>query len=855
MADGSIIIQAEIDDKNAQAELNRLAQKIDNLNDKIARTQNAKLSIIPEYERLDRALTNANEKLLEMQNAPYGTYSTLQLAQQAETVSILQGRFNAVDAQLEKYDATISSATNELDVHKVRAAELIDVISGASNAMDQFGDDGAEAGREASNALDEVAARMEKLGNRILGVIKTVFIFSILNRALSSFRSWLSKTITSNNEAAAAIARLRGALLTLAQPIINVIIPAFTALVNIIAKVVAVIASFVSKLFGTTAKESAKTAENLDKESGAISGVGDAAKKASKQLASFDEINKLTGDDAAGAGGGGGGGGIGADFSGIAVADDWLDQKLKGIESKVVAGLLLGGLALIAIGASLGSLKLVLAGLLLIGTAIAYGSESGVFSDWAQKLGLDRAESLVTAGLLIAGMALIVFGIILGNLMLVLAGVVLLGAGIAYGGKTGVLSDWSKKLGLEKAESLVTAALLVAGIAAIVFGIVLGNIVLLIAGAAMIGAAIVYGGKNEVLSDWAKKLGLDKVSSWVSTALILVGIALVCFGAALGQLALIVAGAGLIGSGIAVDKMSEEELTDWWEKLKLTHVVQWVGVVTMLAGIALIAIGAAMANILMIIAGIALVGISTANFSVENGNLKDWVTVLGLQKVAGWVTTALLLGGIALLVIGIVTANAPMVLAGLGLLGAGISVGLTSGTFASWLDTIAGAWAKFKETILEIFDGLWSGIKFFINAILAGVELLANGVIQGINMAIEAINRLSFSAPEWVPIIGGHSIGFNLQKLKPVTIPRLAQGAVIPPNRAFLAMLGDQKSGTNIEAPLDTIVAAFRQVMGEQGNGGRNIILQLDRRELGRAVMDVYDLESQRIGIKLGGTI
>ena len=48
-------------------------------------------------------------------------------------------------------------------------------------------------------------------------------------------------------------------------------------------------------------------------------------------------------------------------------------------------------------------------------------------------------------------------------------------------------------------------------------------------------------------------------------------------------------------------------------------------------------------------------------------------------------------------------------------------------------------------------------------------------------------------------------------------IPRLAQGAVIPPNREFMAVLGDQKSGTNIEAPLETMVQAFRQAMAEGG--------------------------------------
>ena len=46
-------------------------------------------------------------------------------------------------------------------------------------------------------------------------------------------------------------------------------------------------------------------------------------------------------------------------------------------------------------------------------------------------------------------------------------------------------------------------------------------------------------------------------------------------------------------------------------------------------------------------------------------------------------------------------------------------------------------------------------------------------------------------------------------------IPYLASGAVIPPNAPFLAMLGDQRHGTNIEAPLSTIQEAVAQVIGD----------------------------------------
>lgn len=76
--------------------------------------------------------------------------------------------------------------------------------------------------------------------------------------------------------------------------------------------------------------------------------------------------------------------------------------------------------------------------------------------------------------------------------------------------------------------------------------------------------------------------------------------------------------------------------------------------------------------------------------------------------------------------------------------------------------------------------------------------------------------------------------------LSPVSrVPMLANGAVIPPNRQFLAMLGDQKHGTNIEAPLDTIVEAV-----EKANAGRNgpttVNVQVSGQTLFKIFIDEY---------------
>lgn len=85
-------------------------------------------------------------------------------------------------------------------------------------------------------------------------------------------------------------------------------------------------------------------------------------------------------------------------------------------------------------------------------------------------------------------------------------------------------------------------------------------------------------------------------------------------------------------------------------------------------------------------------------------------------------------------------------------------------------------------------------------------------------------------------------------------IPALAQGTVIPPNKEFLAILGDQTSGTNIEAPLQTIVDAFNIALQNNPNAGRGsteVVLEIDGREFGRAVVEQGNRENRRIGTRL----
>lgn len=138
--------------------------------------------------------------------------------------------------------------------------------------------------------------------------------------------------------------------------------------------------------------------------------------------------------------------------------------------------------------------------------------------------------------------------------------------------------------------------------------------------------------------------------------------------------------------------------------------------------------------------------------------------------------------------------------------------------FEKLKNKIVGVWNTVKEKTTEIWAGIVNQIKKPINVILGFMETLSNGVIAAMNFMIQALNKLSFDVPDWIPGIGGKTFGFNLTELKEVSIPRLATGAVIRGGNPFMAILGDQPAGqTNIEAPLATIEKALENVMSRNG--------------------------------------
>ena len=164
----------------------------------------------------------------------------------------------------------------------------------------------------------------------------------------------------------------------------------------------------------------------------------------------------------------------------------------------------------------------------------------------------------------------------------------------------------------------------------------------------------------------------------------------------------------------------------------------------------------------------------------------------------------------------------------------------------------SGDWESAWNGIVQIFTGIWEGLEAAIKTPVNGVIGLINGLVQavvsGINGAIDALNTLRFTVPDWVPEIGGKYFGFNIGKISAPQIPYLAQGAVLPANRPFLAVVGDQKHGTNVEAPLETIQQALADVLAQQGAQDIRITFTGDLAQLARVLKPQLDRENRRVG-------
>lgn len=168
-------------------------------------------------------------------------------------------------------------------------------------------------------------------------------------------------------------------------------------------------------------------------------------------------------------------------------------------------------------------------------------------------------------------------------------------------------------------------------------------------------------------------------------------------------------------------------------------------------------------------------------------------------------------------------------------------------------ENIKGWFGEKFELIGKESEKMWEAMKqapkSALNWLLEKTEFLLNKIIGGINYFIKQANKISFDLPDWA---GGFHFGLNIPEISEVKIPRLAKGAVLQGGNPFLAWVNDQPRGqTNIETPLDTIVRAFKEVSGNNGN--QNIVIEANG-DLGSIIRELnFKLknENRRVGTEI----
>ena len=150
-----------------------------------------------------------------------------------------------------------------------------------------------------------------------------------------------------------------------------------------------------------------------------------------------------------------------------------------------------------------------------------------------------------------------------------------------------------------------------------------------------------------------------------------------------------------------------------------------------------------------------------------------------------------------------------------------------------------------KNKVVDIFGGIKDTIRKILNKVIG----IVNSAIGTVNSAIGGIESAFSFGPWEVPTpFGKKTIGFSATFPRVPTVPYLAKGAVIPPRSEFLAVLGDQKQGNNIEAPEALLRRIVREESGQQSGGDYRFTAQINRRTIFDEIIDEAKLRRSTSG-------
>jgi phage-related protein len=819
LADGSIILDTRINNKGAYAELKELQAKAKStaqqvaaldkqlaqagakhtsLGDDLKRARQETAETARELQKLNTTMDLQHQKngldfspadvkrsdklraTLDQQQQKIGAMSK-EYRDQVPMLEKLQEEHDALLQQMDTENLAVEHQSRRIESLLGRQIAASRAVQGVKNAVRLSAAAIQQPFKAIQARLSAMTKGMGRFSRRIAGLASSALIFNLLSSGLRQMTSYMGTALLSSASLRQTLGNLQGAAATAAAPLIQVLTPALTALANAAATVFAYLAKLVAFLTGKTVSSAKAAAKGM-------SGTSKAAKEAAQSLAGFDEIERLDKKDSSS--GGSGASSITPNYN-FDAKSPFLDSVLAAIEAgewnqvgQLFAQKLNEAMA-----------------------AIPWPDIQDKAQTWAANIAdtlngfIARLDWRLVGSTLAQGL----------NTALIFADTLVqsihwdtLGNGIGNGMNQCVEElDWEALGRLMIAKWKILFETLHGFIQTFDFG-ALGDAFARATMAAInnidwpqAAADLVSGaaGLLEALAHWIDGLDWQQIGSTIAECITNIDYA------ELAQAILDLLSAAVTGLADGLSALAGQLVGDFIQGVK-----QWFDDVQTQAAVA--GYGDNVARYLFD-------GFINGLEALWNG-IGQWIYDHIFTPFKNGICEAF---GI----------HSPSTEAKSW--GSYISQGLLDGLASKW-ENITGwlrdlkqnfvdAWDNIRakttetfnslgQTISDIWNGISSTIKNAVNGIIGFINRMISAVVTGINAVINALNGLSFDLPD---IFGGGHVGFNISTLTAPQIPYLAQGAVIPANREFLAVLGDQSHGTNVEAPLDTIKQAVAEVM------------------------------------------
>lgn len=859
-AGGTKGIKMQADLAATEKEAARLAARLDEVNAEIEKAQsdyNTKLkqaatgaipqeefsesaqklnSLVAESDKLGEALRNADDKAaqLKQQLAEIKQSSTMSSAGQ----NVRQNLANET-TQLENMKAGLKQSKSEMNDFvsqtNSKMAKLKRVIAGLGAglktsvgslqnflggklgaAIDKLKSKFANFGRTSQKSMKKATGGVQSFGVRLRSIVAGALFFNLISKALTAMADRLGKALLANQTFAKSFGQVKSNLLTAFQPIYESIIPWLNKLMQALAQVTAQMAQFIASVFGTTAQQAQENAKELNKQTDALDSTASSAKKAEKALASFDTVQKLTNnsnnttDPSAPK--------FDTDYSAAknqtpqwltdfwkVFQDSWAQYGQQTIESAKNALSALKDMVS-AIGQAfmevwtngtgletLNNIQLLLQTIFNLITAIA----TAFTNAWnANNTGEQMLQAIMN---------------LLNTIIQIITSI-----GQAF------IAAWNDgnagQIMLQSIMTLITTV--VQAINAIGQAFLAawndGN-----AGQTMINTLIQM---ITAVVNLVNSIGQAFISAWTDAGL----------------------GESIFSNILSIITNIENAIKSLAENLQSAWEYNGNGV-------------AVWESILKIIddvlAGIDKMSQATADWA-SGLNFEPLVTAFNNLMAALEPVVDLIMNGLAwawenvLLPLASWTIEeaAPAVL---NLLAAALQA----------VYKVVSALAPILQTIWSIIKPIVQFIGFSVISIIKGLTDTIAKLGDMLSFVLNLISKIGSSIgsgiSSLVGALGGGLSAFSLDSptaAYALDIPALANGAVISPNSEFLALLGDQKSGVNVETPLSTMIDAFNAALdarGGTGNSSQPIELYIDGAKFARITGPYNSGETRRRGVSL----